>query len=77
MTNNVIDLTNHDMGNTTSKYQVLLDDKPSSSKPHLSGNTLTQEKAGTKPALNKSVTITVEPVEEDQLMESADDILAR
>jgi hypothetical protein len=33
--------------------------------------------SSSKAALTKSVTITVEPAEEDQPMESADDILAR
>jgi hypothetical protein len=32
---------------------------------------------GTKPALTKSVTISVEPIDKDLEMESADDIIAR
>jgi hypothetical protein len=32
---------------------------------------------GTKPALTKSVTISVEPIDDDLEMESADDIIAR
>ena len=49
------------MGTKIHTLPLLTDGNPSSSKA----------------ALTKSVTITVEPVEEDQPMESADDILAR